>query len=73
MEQLERRILFPRNPGQEKSEADLILALNEALQQVGEETYIRFTRVRYAPSGAISALLTEKADAGELIPRRSIY
>ena len=70
-EQLGRRILFPRNPGQEKSEADLMLALNEALQQVGEETYIRFTRVRYAPSGAISALLTEKADAGQLIPRRS--
>ena len=71
MEQLGRRILFPRNPGQEKSEADLMLALNEALQRVGEETCIRFTRVQYTPSGAISALLTKKADAGQLIPRRS--
>ena len=70
-EQLGQRILFPQNAGQEKSEADLMLALNEALQQVGEETSIRFTRVRYAPSGAISALLSEKADAGQIIPRRS--
>ena len=30
-EQLGQRILFPRNPSQEKSEADLMLALNEAL------------------------------------------
>ncbi|MCJ1348444.1 hypothetical protein MMC31_006676, partial [Peltigera leucophlebia] len=70
-EQLGRRILFPRDSGQERSEADLMLALNEALQQAGVETYIRFSRVRYAPSGAISALLTEKADAGQLIPQRS--
>ena len=48
-----------------------MLALNEALQKAGEETYIRFSRVRYAPSGAISALLTEKGDAGQLIPQRS--
>ena len=70
-EQLGRRILFPRNAGQQKSEADLMLALNEALQQAGEMVDLRFTRVRYAPSGAISALLSEKADAGQLIPRRS--
>ena len=70
-EQLGRRILFPRDSGQERSEADLMLALNEALQQAGVETYIRFSRVRYAPSGAISALHTEKADAGQLIPQRS--
>ena len=48
-----------------------MLALNEALQQAGVETYIRFSRVRYVPSGAISALLTEKANAGQLIPQRS--
>lgn len=48
-----------------------MLALNEALQQTGEETHIRFTRVRYAPSGAISAFFTEKADAGQLIPQQS--
>ena len=48
-----------------------MLALNEALQQAGEEKSIRFSRVGYAPSGAVSALLNEKADAGQLIPRRS--
>ena len=70
-EQLGQRVLFLRNAGQEKSEADLMLVLNEALQQAGEETSLRFIRVRYAPSGAISALLSEKADAGQLLPRRS--
>lgn len=70
-EQLGRKILFSRKSGQEKSEADLMLALNEALQQAGVESYIRFSRVRYAPSGAICALLTEKADAGQLIPQQS--
>ena len=70
--QLGERILFPRNQeGQKKSEADLMLALNEALQKAGEESHIRFCRVKYAPSGAISALLNEKADAGLLIPRKS--
>lgn len=62
-EQLKQRILFLRNPGLEKSEADLILALNKALQQVGVKTYIWFSQVRYAPSDAISAFLTKKADA----------
>ena len=67
-----RRILFPREVSdQQKSEADLMLALNEALQKAGEGLDTRFSRVRYAPSGAISALLTEKADAGSLIPRLS--
>lgn len=69
--QLGRRVLFPQSEGQEKSEADLMLALNKALQQAGEETSIRFIRVRYSPSGAISALLSEKADAGQLLPRSS--
>ena len=71
-EQRGRRILFPRETsGQQKSEADLMLALNEALQKIGEEPHVRFCRVKYAQSGAISALLTEKADAGVLIPRRA--
>ena len=64
-----RRILFPWVLGQQKSEADLMLALNEALQKVGEE--MRFCRVRYSPSGAVSALLTEKANAGSIVPRLS--
>ena len=48
-----------------------MLALNKALQKAGEETYIRFSQVRYAPSGTFSALLTEKEDAAQLIPQRS--
>lgn len=71
-EQRGRRILFPRKNGSQlKSEADLMLALNEALQKAGVETKVRFSRVRYAPSGSISALLTEKADAAMLLPQRS--
>ena len=69
MEDQGRRILFPQVAGQQKSGADLMLALNEALQKAGEET--RFCRVRYSPSGAISTLLTEKANAGLFIPRLS--
>ena len=48
-----------------------MLALNETFQKVGEEAYGRFRRVRYALSGAISALFTEKADVGLMIPGRS--
>ena len=71
-EQRGRRILFPRKDGgQLKSEADIMLALNEALQKAGIEPKIRFTQVKYAPSGSISALLTEKADATMLLPQRS--
>ena len=71
-EQRGRRILFPRKIGsQPKSEPDLMLALNEALQKAGVEPNVRFSRVRYAPSGSISALLTEKADATMLLPQRS--
>ena len=48
-----------------------MLALNEALQKAGEGPDTRFIRVKYAPSGAISALLTEQANAGSSIPRLS--
>lgn len=40
MKQLRQKILFLQNLGHEKSEADLILAINKALQQVGEKTYV---------------------------------
>lgn len=67
-----RRILFPRKSGgQLKSEADIMLALNEALQKAGVESKVRFSRVRYAPPGSISALLTEKANAAMLLPQQS--
>lgn len=48
-----------------------MLALNEALQKAGVESKVRFCRVRYALSGSISALLTEKSDANMLFPPRS--
>ena len=71
-EQRGRRILFPRqNDSKLKSKANLMLVLNEALQKAGIETKVCFSRVRYAPSGSISALLTEKADATMLISLRS--
>ena len=49
------------------SEADLMLVLNEALARAGERVDIQFSRVRYSSSGAVSALLTEKANARLLI------
>ena len=57
--------------GHQMSEADLMVALNEALQRAGEDLETWFCRVRYAPSGAISALLIKKANAGSILPRLS--
>lgn len=47
-----------------------MLALNEALQRAGEPASIRCSRVRYSQSDAISALLTERADALDLLKMR---
>ena len=67
-----RRILFPQERiNQQMSEADLMLILNKALAKAGKGVDIRFSQVRYSPSRAVSALLTEKANAGLLIPRLS--
>ena len=66
------RILFPRKiEGQPKSEANIMLALNEALQKAGVKSKVRFSRVRYASSGSISVLLTEIADVVMLLPKQS--
>lgn len=66
-----RRILFPRKEAEPKrSEEDIMLALNEALQKAGELATARFSRIGYSQSGAISALLTEKAGAKELLETR---
>lgn len=65
-----RRILFPRQEAKpKKSEEDIMLALNEALQKAGESASIRVSRIGYSQLGAISALLTEKADARELLKK----
>lgn len=67
-----RRILFLRKIlGRQISEGDLMLALNEALQRAGKGLETCFCRVKYSPSGAVSAFLTEKANAGSLISRLS--
>ena len=55
----------------QKSEADLMLVLNKSLQKTGVPAYLQFCRVGYAQSGAISALLTEKSSAEELIREHS--
>ena len=63
-----RRVIFRREPtSPEKSEADLMLVLNESLQKAGIPAYTRFSRVGYSQSGAISALLTEKSNAESLV------
>ena len=69
---LRRRIIFPREiSGHQVLEADLILALNEALQRAGKGLKTRFCRVGYSPLGAVSALLIKKANAGSITLRLS--
>ena len=51
----------------QKSESDLMLALNKTLQKVGISTYTRFSKVEYSQSRAISALFTEKLSAEQLV------
>lgn len=48
-----------------------MLVLNKALHKAGVESKVRFCQMQYAPSGSISALLTEKADAAMLISQQS--
>lgn len=63
-----RRVIFWREAlSAQKSEADLMLALNESLQKASVPPHTRFSRVGYLQSGAISALLTEKSSADQLI------
>lgn len=62
------RILFAhKNGSQLKSEADLLLALNEKLQTPRVESKNRFNRVQYSLSWFILALLIEKANATSLL------
>ena len=69
-----RRIFILREVlDQPMSDADLMLVLNKTLQNGREGSDTRFSRIRYAPSGAVSALLTEKANARLLIPRLVKY
>ena len=48
-----------------------MLALNKVLQKAGTSTYTRFSRVGYSQSGAISALLTKKSSAEQLVGNHS--
>lgn len=56
---------------QQKSEADPMLALNESLQRAFIPVYIRFSRVGYFQSGAISGLFTDRSNAEDLIQHHS--
>ena len=53
------------------SEANLMLALNKALQRAKKGLKTQFCRVKYLPLGAISIFLTKKAIAKVVIPRLS--
>ena len=63
-----RRVIFRQEAlSPQKLEADLMLALNEALQKAGISTYTRFSKVGYSQSGAISALRIKKSSAEKLV------
>ena len=63
-----RRVIFRRaSKSPQKSEADLMLVLNETLQRLNLPAYVRFSKVGYSQSGAISGLLTEKSNAEDLL------
>lgn len=48
-----------------------MLALNKELEKASKELDTQFLHIRYAPLEAISALLTQKFDAGSLISQLS--
>ena len=48
-----------------------MLVLNESLQKAGVPAYVRFSRVGYSQSGAVSGLLTERSNAEDLIKQHS--
>lgn len=63
-----RRIIFRHEARlSQKSEADLILALNKALQEARIPTYIWFNRVSYLKSGTILVLLIKKSSVDQLV------
>lgn len=51
----------------QKSEANLILALNKLLEKTGILAYILFSKIRYLQFIAIFILLTEKSSAENLV------
>ncbi len=68
VEQEKRRIIFHQKTLlSQKSEADLMLALNKSLQKTKIPAYIWFSRVSYLQFRAISTLLTEKSCAKQLV------
>lgn len=68
LEPEKRRVIFRREPGSpQKLEEYLMLVLNKSLQKTEIPAYIRFLRVGNVQSGAISALLTEKLSAEDLV------
>ena len=67
-----KRLIFRKQANSpQKSEADLMLVVNESLQKVGILAYVRFSKVGYSQSGAILGLLTERSNAEDLIKQHS--
>ena len=67
-----RRVIFRRaTTSPRKSEADLILVLNKALQQVNLLGSVRFSKVGYFQLSAIFGLLTEKSYTEDLLRNHS--
>lgn len=72
VEQFGYSILFPqKNSNQFKSEADLMLALDETLQKAGVKAKVQFSRVQYISSRSILVLFIEKTATTMLISSRS--
>lgn len=70
IEPAERRIIFTRNTLStgKINLSDLLLAINLAIKEIGLPDHIRFLRISYTATGAISALLGDKATAEMLCP-----
>lgn len=60
-----------REEQSKKPEKDIMLVLNKTLLKAEKPEFFRFSKMRYSPSGAISALLTKKANAIELFKTRT--
>ncbi len=72
VELAKRKIIFCREALlPQKSEADLMLALNKLLQKAKIPAYTRFSIVRYLQSGTIFALLIKKSHTEQLINNHS--
>ena len=66
----ERRVIFTRDTflSGQADMSDLLLAINLAIKKAGLPDHVRFFRMSYTTTGAISGLLGDRATAGMLCP-----